>query len=113
MKFTSPVGVTAKERKKGNTLEISLGVQSKINKSGKSDDIAQTVDYKQLYDLVSEIVGKESNLLEKISCEITDKVFETFPKVKKINLSVSKLNPPIGGECERATIKTTSKRKKG
>jgi dihydroneopterin aldolase len=43
---------------------------------------------------------------------ILDRIFKEAELVKKATVWVSKLNPPIGGDVEKVTIKMTDKRKK-
>ena len=43
---------------------------------------------------------------------ILDRIFKEDIMVKKATVSISKLNPPIGGDVEMVTIKMSSKRKK-
>ena len=53
-----------------------------------------------------------SHLLETVSKRILNRIFKEDTLVKKATVWVSKLNPPIGGDVERVTIKMTEKRKK-
>jgi dihydroneopterin aldolase len=40
-----------------------------------------------------------------------ERIFEEVPMVMKASVWVSKLNPPIGGDVEKVTIKMTERRK--
>ena len=53
-----------------------------------------------------------SALLETVAKRILTRIFAEDKLVKKATVCVSKLNPPIGGDVERVTIKMTDRRKK-
>ena len=53
-----------------------------------------------------------SKLLETVAKRVLDRIFMESASVRKASVSVSKLNPPIGGDVEMVTIKMTEKRKK-
>ena len=62
--------------------------------------------------VIKEEMAIASKLLETVARRILDRIFNEDKLVKKATVSVSKLNPPIGGDVERVTIKMTEKRKK-
>jgi dihydroneopterin aldolase len=45
-----------------------------------------------------------SNLLEHVAHRIISRIFLEIPEIARISISVSKLNPPIGGDVEAVTI---------
>jgi dihydroneopterin aldolase len=53
---------------------------------------------------------KPSKLLETVAEKIIDDVFHQLKTVSSVELSISKINPPIGGKCKRATVSLTKKR---
>jgi dihydroneopterin aldolase len=57
-------------------------------------------------------MAKPSKLLETVAKRILNRVFNDDVMVKKATVSISKLNPPIGGDVEMVTIKLSKKRKK-
>ena len=54
---------------------------------------------------------KPSHLLETVAKRILVRIFNEDPLVKKATVWVSKMNPPIGGDVEKVTIKMTESRK--
>ena len=59
-----------------------------------------TLDYSLLYRLIEEEMHKTSQLLEHVAGRIADRVFAEFPKVMSLDLRITKLNPPLGGDCK-------------
>jgi dihydroneopterin aldolase len=51
-----------------------------------------------------------SKLLETVAEKIVNDVFSNFPSVKSVQIKISKLNPPIGGKCKKATVSLSKER---
>ena len=47
---------------------------------------------------------KPSQLVEHVAGRIANRVFADFPQVTSLDLSITKLNPPFGGECKGAGV---------
>ena len=77
-----------------------------------SDELKDTVDYVLLNNIVKEEMQQPSKLLETVAKRILNRIFKEDSLVRKATVSVSKLNPPIGGDVEMVTIKMTERRKK-
>lgn len=51
-----------------------------------------------------------SRLIETVAERIISQVLEQLPAVMQVELTIAKLNPPIGGACARASISIVRKR---
>ncbi|MEO8934286.1 MAG: dihydroneopterin aldolase [Xanthomarina sp.] len=96
----------------GCDYRVDLEIKARLKKSAKTDALNDTVDYVFLNRIVKEEMLIASKLLETVAKRILDRIFKEDKLVKKASISVSKLNPPIGGDVEMVTIKMTEKRKK-
>ncbi len=105
-------GCLKEETKIGSDYRVDLEVTANLQTSAKTDRLSQTVDYVLLNKIVKEEMNIASHLLETVARRILDRIFNEDQLVKKATVWVSKLNPPIGGDVERVTIKMTDKRKK-
>ena len=105
-------GCLKEETKIGSEYRVDLEVKANLQTSAKSDELADTVDYVLLNKIVKEEMQQASKLLETVAKRILKRILKEDSLVKKATISVSKLNPPIGGDVEMVTIKMTSKRKK-
>jgi 7,8-dihydroneopterin aldolase/epimerase/oxygenase len=92
--FFAHHGLYAEEIKVGNEFEVNLIVSYQPS-SGTITDISDTVNYVQLYDLLKTEMQKPRQLLETFVMEVTELIHVTFPQIKKIEISISKLHPPI------------------
>ena len=75
-------------------------------RTAEDDDLRYTVDYEKVYRLAREIVlGNSFYLIERLAFQIAHAVLEAFPSVTKVEATVRKVNPPVGGpaDCAEAT----------
>ncbi|WP_223550041.1 dihydroneopterin aldolase [Aestuariivivens sp. NBU2969] len=105
-------GCLKEETKIGSDYRVDLEVKANLQPSAKSDDLRDTVDYVFLNRIIKEEMGKPSHLLETVCRRILDRIFNEDKLVTKATVSVSKLNPPIGGDVEQVTVKMVDERKK-
>ena len=104
-------GCLVEEGKIGSDYRVDLTVRADLSKSAKSDDLNDTVDYVHLNKIVKEEMAIRSKLLEEVANRIITRVLKELPKVKKVAVEVSKMNPPIGGNVAMVTIEMTKRRK--
>ena len=97
-------GCLIEESKIGSDYRIDLEVKTDLRKSSQTDDLKDTVDYVFLNQIVKYEMAIRSNLLEHVAHRIITRIFKEIPSVSRIHLSVSKINPPIGGDVEAVTI---------
>ncbi len=105
-------GCLKEETAIGSDYRIDLEIKANLTKSSLSDDLNDTVDYVLLNAIVKEEMAIASKLLETVAKRILDRIFNEASLVTKASVSVSKLNPPIGGDVEMVTIKLSQRRKK-
>ncbi|OIQ41388.1 MAG: dihydroneopterin aldolase [Bacteroidetes bacterium MedPE-SWsnd-G1] len=104
-------GCLVEEGKIGSDYRVDLEVKADLTKSTKSDELADTVDYVHLNKIVKEEMAIRAKLLEHAADRILIRILDELIMVKKAAVSVSKINPPIGGNVEMVTIKLSKKRK--
>jgi dihydroneopterin aldolase len=96
----------------GSDYRVDLKVKANLQASAQTDELIDTVDYVFLNKVVREEMGIPSKLLETVAKRIMDRIFKEDKLVTQASVSVSKLNPPIGGDVEMVTIQLSEKRKK-
>ena len=105
-------GCLTEEGKIGSDYRVDLEVKANLKPSAETDELKDTVDYVFLNRIIKEEMHKPSHLLETVAQRILRRIFNEDQFVKKATVWVSKLNPPIGGDVEKVTIKMTESRKK-
>ena len=92
------------ERRVGNDFEVSLTVEYPFEKAMESDDLCDTLNYAELYDVIAAEMRQPSDLLEHVAGRIIRAVKAQFPLVKGGSISVAKLTPPIKGQMESVAV---------
>ena len=104
-------GCLDEEAKIGSEYRIHLEVKTNLQNSAQSDELIDTVDYVHLNFIVKEEMAIRSKLLEHVAKRILDRILIELKMVKKVTISVAKMNPPIGGNVEEVAIILSKKRK--
>ena len=104
-------GCLSEENLIGGEYLVNLSVFSNLKKSSLSDELKDTIDYVSLLDIVKKEMLSPSKLLENVVKRVVEKIFLVFPKINKVSLEVSKLNPPINGNVFSVSVKNKVKRK--
>ena len=104
VRFHAFHGVMPQERQVGTDFVLDLRVGYPLQQAMQSDDVADTLNYAALYDLVAREMQQPSNLLEHVAGRIAEAIGQTFPQVTSIDLKLTKLNPPMGADSEGAGV---------
>ena len=70
-----------------------------------SDDLKDTINYAEVYQIVQREMNTPSALLEHVVGRIVCKVFEYWSLICWIDISLSKLNPPFTADLKGATVR--------
>ena len=110
IRFYAYHGCMLEEEKIGSDYVVNLNVNTDLSHSSVTDKLEDTVDYVSLLAIVKKQMSKRSNLLENLADRIIKQIFNDLPKVNKVNIRVSKKNPPIGGDVEEVCVERELKR---
>ncbi len=93
-------GVSAAEKETGRRFEVDLELSLDLSAAEKSDRLKDTVNYKEVYQTVNDIMTKERfSLLEVLAGRIADEVLTHFgPDMVKVR--VRKKIPPVPGNLD-------------
>lgn len=106
--FSGRHGIFEEERLTGNTFEVHLDVMYD-DKGNPFDSLDNTVDYSGLFEIVQQRMQVAAPLLEKICERIIRKIRHQYPFVKKVSVSIYKLQAPIGNFQGKAGVTMTKK----
>ena len=104
VRFHAFHGVMPQERQVGADFLVDVKVGYPLVQAMKSDEVGDTLNYAALYDLVASEMQQPSNLLEHVAGRIVRAIAQAFPQVTSIDLELTKLNPPMGADCEGASV---------
>jgi dihydroneopterin aldolase len=110
LEFHAFHGVYPHERESGNWFEVDITVETEIPEGSIDDNLARTVNYETLYQIVKDEMEKPSKLLETVAEQIVQRVMSDLSNVAQVEIKLAKINPPIGGKCKRASVSLKKKR---
>ena len=98
MEFHALHGCYELERKVGNRLTAELG------HAATDDDVRKTVNYLTAYEVVEMQMRITQHTIERVATNIIEAIYATFPQVRHVKCTVSKLAPPLGGKLEKVSV---------
>lgn len=104
-------GVAPQENLIGNEYVIDLKLKVDISQASQTDEVADTVSYADVHELIKAEMAIPSKLLEHVGGRIAAKLLEAFPAIEEIELRLSKRNPPMGADIDAAGIELHCSRK--
>jgi len=104
MKFYAFHGVFEQEMTVGNYFIVDISYSFPMDKAFLSDNINDTINYMDVYQVVKSEMGRPSKLLEHLTERISGVLKSDFPQLTYLKIKVSKLNPPLEGEIDSASM---------
>lgn len=103
-------GCMDEESRIGTDYEVNLSVWADLSVSAETDKLKDTVDYVALNRIVKEEMAIRAKLLEVVAQRIINRILTEEALVQEVEVSVSKLAPPIQGDVERVSVVFRSSR---
>jgi len=97
-------GVAPQETLIGNEYIIDLKLKVNVGKAARTDEVTDTVNYAEVYQVIKEEMAVPSKLLEHVGGRMAQKLFDRFPCAEEIELRISKRNPPMGADIASAGV---------
>lgn len=104
VRFHAFHGVLPQEGIVGNDYLVNLVLDYDFSSALKTDDLQGTLNYAEVYQKVREEMAVPSKLLEHVAGRIAHRLFSDFPEIQKLQLSITKVNPPMGGDSDGAGV---------
>ncbi|KON66566.1 dihydroneopterin aldolase [Peribacillus butanolivorans] len=105
MEFYGYHGVFPEETKLGQRFKVDLTVEADLAKAGKSDELEDSINYGELYEVCKGVVeGKPFKLVEAVAEEIASELLNKFSSIEKCTVKVYKPDPPIAGHYESVAV---------
>lgn len=103
MSFYGYHGDTEAERTLGNRFHVDAEIRMDLSAAGRSDDIADTLDYSRAFAMVRTIVeDQQYSLIEAIAARVAERLLAE-PGVLSVRIRLGK-QPPIAGSIERCSV---------
>ncbi len=97
-------GCMDEEEKIGAEFRTDLKVKTKMKKAAETDALEYGLDYTRLNEIVIAEMKKRSKLMETVALRIIKSILKEFKIAQKVEVKITKLNPPVGGNIEAVSV---------
>lgn len=99
------VGVTDEERREPQDVRLDLELHLPLAAAGRSDDLAQTVDYSAVTGEIARLVsGLEARLLEHVAERVAEALLRS-PGLERVTVRIAKVLPPVPERVEAISVR--------
>ncbi len=96
LRFYGYHGVLPEEAARGQEFALDLSLETDLSAAGRSDDLADTVSYAEVFTLAQGIVeGERYNLLEALAQRLVAAILQAYPPISAVTVRLTKPNAPI------------------
>mgnify|MGYP003294084691 CR=1 FL=1 len=100
-------GVFPFERENGNIFRVSVRALLPDTMGTKTDMLEDTVNYQDIYDIVTREMSIPSALLEHVAARIGKAIKHNIPLIEQVEVTVEKHAPSLGGDVEWVGVTVT------
>lgn len=104
MSFFAHHGCFEEERKIGTNFIVDCEFETDTTLAENSDNINDTVNYLDVYQLIKKEMEIPSHLLENVGKRIIDVILDSYTEISSCKVTVHKLNPPLGGQMKSVSV---------
>lgn len=104
MEFYAHHGHYEEEQERGNKFVVDLHFETNSTKAATTDELSDTVNYEDVYEIVKEQMAARSKLLENVAQRIVDALKAKFTEITALELKLSKLNPLLKGIVQKVSV---------
>jgi dihydroneopterin aldolase len=110
MAFFARHGVLAEERERGGVFFVDVELECDLHPAGHSDDLADTVDYREVYRRVEAVLtGPPKQLLEALAEDVAHSLLR-LAGVEAVRVEVRKPHADVGGPVAYAAVQVERRR---
>lgn len=104
VRFYAYHGVLEQEQRVGGWYELTLTIDYPFVNAMKSDDVADTLNYASVLDVVTREMNTPSRLLEHVVGRMANALIKAFPDIVGLDICLTKENPPMGCDTKGASV---------
>ena len=105
MAFEARHGVNDWEKTQAQRFEVDVELIVRTRAAGTSDELAQTVDYREVYEAVRRVLeGPPVDLIETLAASIARDVLASNRRARKVIVRVRKPDVQLGGPLAHAGV---------
>ena len=104
MEFKAYHGCLEQEKVRGNEFVVDFRGELDLSAAAESDNLNDTLNYAEIYDIVSYEMSVPSELLENVAGRIMKAIEQQFPQLDSFSIRVSKKRPPVDGVAQWSRV---------
>jgi dihydroneopterin aldolase len=105
LEFQANHGATAGERRSARRFQVDVDLTFNMGRALESDRLAETINYKDVCELVVEIgTSRPYKLLERVAGAMLTAIAERWPQAT-VELELRKLHPPCPGNPDYTAVR--------
>jgi len=104
MEFFAYHGCFTEEQLIGTNFNVDLFLTLDTSKAEDTDNLYDTVNYQEVFQLIKAEMQVTSKLLEHVAKRILNVVIAKFPEIENATIKIKKLNPPLGGKMDFVSV---------
>ena len=104
MEFKAYHGCLEQEKVRGNVFTVDFRGELDLSTAAESDNLADTLNYGEIYDIVADEMSIPSELLENVAGRILKAIEAKFPELVSFSVRVSKKRPPVEGVAQWSRV---------
>ncbi|QEN04061.1 dihydroneopterin aldolase [Thiospirochaeta perfilievii] len=94
-------GVLPEETKLGQKFFIDMEIFLDLEAAGRTDDIAKSISYAEVFEIVKEVTqGEPYQLIEALAHGIAKRVLSTYNSIDSVLVRVKKPEAPVPGSYD-------------
>jgi len=100
-------GCLEEEGKIGCRYIVDVSMDTDFKEAAKNDDLSKTIDYVTVFEIVKTQMAIRSKLIEQVGQRIVTELKKELSGINKVEVKVTKLNPPMNGNVDSVSILIT------
>ena len=104
LQYHAFIGVGEQEQVVGNDYVLDLRLGYPFAAAMESDFVDDTLNYADVFNVVSEVMKQPSKLLEAAAGKIVKELCARYKRLESIDLKLVKRNPPMGADCDSTGV---------
>jgi dihydroneopterin aldolase len=104
MEFKAYHGCLEQEKVRGNSFTVDFKGELDLSAAAESDNLNDTLNYGEIYEIVAEEMSIPSELLENVAGRIMKAIENRYPQLVTFSVRVSKKRPPVDGVAQWSRV---------
>jgi dihydroneopterin aldolase len=98
------IGVNPEEKERAQPFEVDLDLEADLSRAGRTDDLADTIDYGRAVAIAERVIETEQHqLIERVAQRIAEDLL-VLDRVEAVRVTVRKLRPPLPHDADTAAV---------